>query len=417
MSTDGTSPPLIHAGRQKRFLILTADVGFGHRGAANAVASAFADLFAGQVQVALVNPWEDKRIPGLLRNNQTDYDRLVREAPQTFRLQYRLSDARIPVAVIESAVTVMQAGVIGDLLSKHTPDVVLCTYPFYLAPLSAYRPPIPFIGIVCDVTEIHRIWFNKGAALTVVSNQEAYQEALGFGLQAARLRVTGIPVDVNFARETRPPQEIRATLGWNPNKTTVLVAGSKRIRNLEQVVNVLNQSGLAIQLVIVAGGDDALYEHFLNMEWRLEAHVYNYVKTMPEFMKASDLVISKAGGMIVSEALACGLPLLITDISPGQEEGNAEYVVRNGAGALALETEKMLEILKFWLAEDKKELAQRALAAKQLGKPGAANEIALLAWQIANQLPRRPRRTRLRLRPRMRIIRHSLNEIFLKRLR
>ena len=67
-------------------------------------------------------------------------------------------------------------------------------------------------------------------------------------------------------------------------------------------------------------------------EWHGVTHLYNYVEHMPALLCAADLILSKAGGLIVTKVLACGRPLLFIDVTPGQEEGNAEYVIRNGAG-------------------------------------------------------------------------------------
>ncbi|MFN7036121.1 MAG: hypothetical protein ACK4SN_07110, partial [Bellilinea sp.] len=79
-------------GSRKKVLILTADAGFGHRSAANAVAAALQRQYGDQVQVEIVNPLDDKKTPLLLRESQSDDDLLVRKAPEWYKLGYDASD-------------------------------------------------------------------------------------------------------------------------------------------------------------------------------------------------------------------------------------------------------------------------------------------------------------------------------------
>jgi 1,2-diacylglycerol 3-beta-galactosyltransferase len=279
--------------------------------------------------------------------------------------------------------------VIRSIVKSYSPAAIVCTHPFYLAPLNVYLTlrnlPIPYLTVITDLTQIHRLWFNHGADYLLLPTQEAYQQSLTRRFSAGRLQVTGVPVNPAFVKEIRPADEIRAELGWSPGVTTVLVVGSKRVKNLLSVLNVLNHSGQPIQLVVVAGGDDELFAQLQAIEWHTTTHIYNYVTTMPMFMKASDLIISKAGGLIVTEALACGKPLMMVDVTPGQEMGNASYVLNYGAGELAENPVKALEILCHWLERDANLLHQHAAVSASLGHPHSAYAIAEYTWQAAGQ--------------------------------
>jgi len=151
----------------------------------------------------------------------------------------------------------------------------------------------------------------------------------------------------------------------------------------------------------VAGGDDELYQQLLRTEWHVPTHVYNFVEDMPSLMRAADCIVSKAGGLIVTEALACGRPLLLVDALPGQEEGNAAYVIDGGAGELARAPIEALEILYHWLERGGDLLGRRAEKARALGRPHAAYEVADLAWQA---VPRRKKKPSLRIPPREKIV-------------
>jgi 1,2-diacylglycerol 3-beta-galactosyltransferase len=141
---------------------------------------------------------------------------------------------------------------------------------------------------------------------------------------------------------------------------------------------------LPLQLVVVAGGDDELYRRFQETEWHVETHCYNFVTEMGSFMRAADCILSKAGGLTVSEALACGLPLILVDVIPGQETGNANHVVSGNAGALARDPIEVLETVCHWLEKDRSLYHQQAENARKLGHPRAANDVADLAWAAAS---------------------------------
>ena len=203
-------------GEMKRVLILTADAGFGHRSAANAVAAAFQDAYAGRCIVQIANPLDDKHVPPFLRDTQNDYDKIVRQMPDFWKLNYQISDASVPVAVIDRALIVLLIRVIRALIRDFNPDVIVTTYMLYMAPLDAYitlrKLPVPFITVVTDLTNVHRIWFNQGADLCLLPTEEAYEQALSGGLTPDVARLTGIPVNPAFAyenpRESRHPRRV-----------------------------------------------------------------------------------------------------------------------------------------------------------------------------------------------------------------
>ena len=115
-------------------------------------------------------------------------------------------------------------------------------------------------------------------------------------------------------------------------------------------------------------------------------------------MHASDGLICKAGGLIVTEAMACGLPMMLIDIIPGQETGNAEYVVEGGAADLAESPLKALEVLSHWMMNDKK-LLRAALNSMKLGKPFSAYKAADLLWKAAERGPVSQKGQRIAGRP------------------
>lgn len=385
-------------------LILTADAGFGHRSAAKAVAEALAELYGSTVSVRMENVLDDRRTPFFLRDSQSDYDKIVRSLPELYRLGYEASNEAIPTTLAEVALALLLLPAVRELLDDARPDVVLTTYPLYQSALVAAfltgARAVPVLTVVTDLVSVHRLWFNPHVDACLVPTEQVQALALESGLDAARVQLTGIPVYPAITRERRAQAEIRAELGWRTDLTTLLAVGSRRVEHLVEALTVVNHFGAPLQLVVVAGKDEELYHQLQAVDWHIPTHLYEYVSTMPAFLHAADLLICKAGGLIVTEALACGLPLLLVDAIPGQETGNADYVVQGGAGELAPGPLALLEALAHLLAQDGNLLRQRAAAAARLGQPQAAYSVARKVFEAGQAgspvapLPRHTQRLR-----------------------
>ncbi len=371
----------------KRILILTADAGFGHRSAANAVARGLEMRCGDDARAIIVNPLDEPGAPPLLRSAENDYDKLAREWPLFYKLGYKMSDLALTTSVTETAYVVMMYDVIARLMKQHRPDVVVVTFPTYQYPVAAYRrinsSNVPIATVVTDLISLQRMWFHPSADLCLVPTQTAAELALERGLDPESVHVTGLPVNPLLADVPASKSEARATLGWPVEKFTILAVGSKRVEGLDEFIRVLNHAGFDIHLAAVAGGNEKLYEKLRAMDWHIPATTYNMVDNMPNLMHAADCVISKAGGLIVTESLACGLPLFLMQVIPGQETGNAQLVTEEGAGDLTLAPLEFLEALGDWLADGGRLYRERAANARRLGRPDAAFLAADLIWDAA----------------------------------
>lgn len=377
---------------KKKILVLTADAGFGHRSAAIAVVSALKEKYGDCCEVKMINPLNDERTPALLRETQTDYDFIIQNIPKIYRIGYEISDTALPATIAESASIVLLYDVLRDLLDEYQPDAIITTYPAYQAPLSAIfaieEIDIPLITVITDLVTVHRMWFNHAADVITVATPALRELAKEYGMKMERVHITGIPVHPQISNETRSKQTIREELGWNPDLPTFLAVGSRRVEKLTNTLNILNHFGLPLQIAAVAGKDDELYAHLETMEWHVPVHIYEFTDQIPAMMRAADAIICKAGGLITTEALASGLPIILIDYIAGQETGNMEYVVNNKAGVLVNKPIETLELISHWMMNDGEKLRSVAENSRKLGKPQAAYQIANLAWAaIQNGVP------------------------------
>ncbi len=390
----------------KKILILTADAGFGHRSAANAIAEALNTQEEIEVEVQIQNLLDDPATPAVLRHSQTDYDKLVRGSPKLYEFGYESSDKRFPTQLAQIGLSAMLFKSFSDKMLNFNPDLVVNTYPLYQAPaqtwylinesswtsedVARFLPQsaitkysfqgkhIPFITVITDINTVHLMWLSLLPDAYCVASDKMREQLIKYGLAPERVFTTGIPVKPIFATETRSKAELRRHFGLDEHKTTLLAVGSKRVTNLMNGLNIINHSGFDLQIIMAAGGDEKLYQAMIETEWNLPVKIYNFTKEMPQLQLAADFIITKAGGLITSESLAAGLPMILIDVLPGQEEGNAEFVVKNGAGVLITEPIKIMETLSKWLRNEQSGLEEAHQNAKRIGIPDSSMRISRL---------------------------------------
>ena len=390
---------------KKKILILTSDAGFGHRSAANALKTALLRKYDEQCEVTIVNPLDDPRTPAFLRESEEDYIRLIQKAPEIYRLGYKASDNEIPSTIIENLLILALYEVMGEIVRTHLPDVIVSTYPMYQSALRAFfdlnAVCVPLIVVVTDLITVHRMWFESGVDLCLVPTEQVKKLALENGMKEEKVRITGIPVSPQLTDRKLSKKELRQKLGWEADLPTLLAVGSRNVDRLAETLHVVNHFGLPLQVAVTAGKDQALLDKLEAMEWHIPAHIYGYVDNMPEMMRAADAVICKAGGLVVTESLAAGLAIMLIDVIPGQEEGNRDYVVQNGAGVMAAKPMQVLETLAHWMGDGGRGLGKAAANAHRIGRPTAAMDAAEMIWEeaLAGHRGERPmtelRRTRL----------------------
>jgi 1,2-diacylglycerol 3-beta-galactosyltransferase len=374
---------------KKKVLILTADAGFGHRRAAEAVGAALDEVYGSACETTIINPLQDPELPDLIRLVETSYDGVVTEDPTLYQIAYSATDAPMVARLMQHVTTTVMNKALIKAVQSHLPDVVVTTHPaFSQATISAAHEashPTYVDVVVTDLVDVHSMWFNEGADITFVPTGNVYKQAIDQGLPRERVYLTGLPVHPAFASEKRDRATLRRLLGWEPDMTTALVVGSARTRETANIAQLLDRSGLDLQIVAISGGDVETEAQLRATKWKGKVHVYGLVKNMPEMMHAADFIVCKAGGLIVTESLACGLPLILYEALPGQEAGNVRYIVENGAGAWSPGAIGVLTTAYAWLSGDQVEFKKCRVAAQRIGKPRAAYDIADRIFKQAQQ--------------------------------
>ncbi len=374
-----------------KILILTADAGSGHRSAAQALETALLQQYGTSVHVTVRNPVHHPHAPGFFRHAEEFYIDLVRYVPDVYDWLHEVTDQRLPVALMSQGAYQATRTALREILAEAHPDVVISVYPLFTALVAvayrdmAMRPGL--ISVVTDLGAVHRFWFARHDDYCVVPTVEARTKAINCGLDPQKVVIAGIPVHPRFGRPRADVATLRAGLGWQPDLPTVLlIGGGAGVGQIGKMAQAINAARLPLQLAIVAGRNRELAAKLRAQHWNGPAHIYDFVP-LADLMHAADIVATKAGGLSVSEALAAGRPLLLHGAAPAQEGGNLVHVVANGAGAHAPDAETAVAQLREWL-QHPDALARATAAARELGRPEAAHQIADLAWQLGSDRPR-----------------------------
>jgi 1,2-diacylglycerol 3-beta-galactosyltransferase len=388
----------------KKVLFLMSDTGGGHRAAAEAIRDAlFLKYGESAVQVELIDVFKQARFP--LNYMPELYPWIVNHSKSSWGLGFNISNTRTRASVLSHSMYFSNATRLKRMVREHPADVVVCVHSVIARPsMHAYqslekRPP--FITVVTDLVSTHMFWYDKRVERCLVPTQVAYDRGLESGLRPDQLRITGLPVHPRFTREMPPKDIARQELGWDASLPAVLMAaGGEGMGPLYETARAINAKHPRCQLIIIAGKNKPLKDRLEASAWNQPTTIYPFVKDIPRMMAAADILVTKAGPATISEACIAGLPLILSDAIPGQEDGNVDYVVQNNAGVFAPSPDAVADAVTAWLGEGAAGLQHRADSARRLGRPNAVWDIAEEVWNYAQYEPiRNLRRSQARLFP------------------
>ncbi len=371
--------------QKKRILIVTSDAGFGHRRSAESVEKALINQYAEQVDVLVANPITETNKALFLKSVEKNYNLGVKNTPGLYRLGYQLSDNRQISDVMDGALTLALTASLREVINDFQPHAILNTNEMFNsavgAALDLLKMHMPYFTVVTDFADVHALWFSKDPDAYFLASDWVSVRALENDISAEKLIVTGIPVDPIYAEPLESKTKLRKKLKLDPNLCTLLIVGGERVKNVIETVEALQELKHVFQVVAIAGGSDRLFLDLVNMKVNYPLHVEHFTDNMPDWLRASDILLTKAGGLILSEGLAAGLPILIIHYLSGQEEGNIRYVLSHQAGAHPSNAGETIATLNHWLKDEQRALKLTAQAAKLIGKPNAASQVAQTLWE------------------------------------
>jgi 1,2-diacylglycerol 3-beta-galactosyltransferase len=353
-----------------------SDTGGGHRSAAEAIIEAINIRYKKQVTTEMVDFFKDYApIPF---NRAADMYPYMVKAPQLWSASFHATDGRTQARVITATMWPIARQAAKALVRSHPADLIVTVHPFAntfaLRALGTHRPP--FINVVTDMVTTHALWFDNRADLILVPTETARQRAIKYRMPPEKLRVVGLPVADRYCQPLGRKSTLRKKLGWPVGKPVVLmVGGGEGMGPLAKTAMEIDASGLDVCLVIVCGRNQRLKESLEAYKWENPVCIYGFTRDMPDFMRAADYIVTKAGPGTVAEALNAQLPIILYSKLPGQEDGNVNFVEEEGAGVWAPKPVDVIRALTRWISrpEERKKVIENC---RRAGRPEAARTIA-----------------------------------------
>jgi 1,2-diacylglycerol 3-beta-galactosyltransferase len=376
------------AGHDERVvLFLFSDTGGGHRRAAEAVMAALAARPPGSYRLVMHDPllgpsaaWPPRLLARL-------YGPAVRRAPWAWGAGWYVSNSRLAMAVLYRTVF---AGIARDVAARSSavdPDVIVSCHPLTgrAAVLAARGQPgpVPVVTLVTDLVRVHASWREPGADAVLVPSAAAAAACRAAGVPAARCVPAGLPVAMRTQAE--PGAAVRPGPDRPAGRFVVLLAGGgEGGGSLARRAAALLRGFPDVHVVVACGRNERLRRRLTARARRAPGRltVLGYVSNFTEWIRCADVVVTKAGPAVISEAACCGIPLLLTSHLPGQERGNAELVLQAGAGRSARGIGGMLAELAAMRADPGGLAAMRA-ATVSLATPDAAARAAEMIAGLA----------------------------------
>ncbi len=359
-----------------KILVIYATAGAGHRRAAEAIYQGLKSSPQFQVTLADVLDHTNRFYKILYSGTYTFF---ISKIPPVWGILFQILDCRSLLPIINlfrRTFNAINARRFHHFLVKENFDYILSTHFFpnevaaYLKRKGLIRSQI--ISVITDY-DVHQIWLAEGIDYYCVACELTKRKLLQLGIKENYVVITGIPVDEKFIQPWNKA-ELRKKLGLKENIFTVLVAtGSFGIGPIEEIINL--SLPLGFQVIVVCGHNKVLYDR-LSRSVRVGGKIYGLVKNMDELMAVSDMMITKPGGLSITEALVTGLPLIFFSAIPGQETNNIKILSQYGVGRSG-SLEGIGNVLKS-LGDSPSEYQNLKEKIKAIARPHAVKDIIAL---------------------------------------
>ena len=373
----------------KKILIFYAAYGGGHFSAAKAIKKYLDDNYNVETEIVdcikYVNKILDRATTGA-------YNQMAKNAPNLWGRIYDKSQKGI-LAHISSRANKMMAVKIKNLIKEINPDIVVSTHPFSSQMVSYLRRKgkidCKLVTILTDFAP-HDQWLigHEYADAFCVSNTKMEKYLIEYGVDKKKIHTTGIPLSEKFSQEFNK-SDIHKEFNLDENKPVILFFGGGEFglgkdRTLQILRSLINNLPTC-QIIAVSGRNKRMNLGFNNIVEETNSkdrvRVFDYTTKVPEIMSISTLVVTKPGGLTTSESLASGLPLLVINPIPGQEEENAEFLESHNVGVWIRKKDNPDKVIQE-LFKDKNKLERMKENTKLLAKKDSTKDVCSIIMNL-----------------------------------
>ncbi|UOF88883.1 1,2-diacylglycerol 3-glucosyltransferase [Fodinisporobacter ferrooxydans] len=379
----------------RKALILSASCGEGHQQASLAI----------QEAMKRIDPAIEVRIEDYLKMVHPIVDAVarycyiqsVRYAPPLYSLFYHRTKNLKSSSRIQKYLNQLGMNELKNYIQEFKPDIVISTFPTPAGVMSVLKESgtiqVPSATVITDHA-IHNQWIHPYTDMYFVGSHYVKQGLIHRGVSENKIHVTGIPIRSLFQE---PVDQIRLLQKYrvNPELPTVLVMGGSFgvLKDIANICEELFTYATPIQVLVVCGRNEKLY-HKINELAKHSSNfvqVFGFVQEINELMAISDVMITKAGGLTISESLAMELPMLLYRPIPGQEQQNASFLVDSNVAVLAKTRHLVSEYMQILLSTNTDHMLQDMREnAKRIKKTDAADQIYKILQKSIQAMSKEP---------------------------
>lgn len=329
-----------------KIIILTMSTGNGHNKASSALCSYLKSQGADAVIVDAYK-YFNKLLSDLIEKG---YLLATKYVPYIYGVFYRkiekhdYSEAKISWSKFCNSFVARQ---FAKYISRQNPDLVVSTHPLAAYLLTTYMEKklvnTKSIGIITDFC-VHPFWEQTKMDYYVSVNEVITNQIVKKGLSKEKILPFGIPVDMKFSKKY-DKAEARKILGIPDKNTIFIITGSMGFGNIKKYVKALDNMKEDFQIISVCGNNKHMKQRIDEMSTKKVLFNYGFVDNVDVMMDAADFIITKPGGLTVSEAIAKKIPIILIDPIPGQEDRNREFLLNNGLAVGVSDTLTVDEVL------------------------------------------------------------------------
>jgi len=367
-----------------RVLFLTVSTGNGHIRAAEAVKECVERRFRNSRTLIIdtlkyASPLADRLIAG-------GYLLTVKGIPQVYGKLYKMAEVDEKLTNFCKAFNSLFSGKLCSIIEDFHPSVIVCTHTVPLHMLSHLKRKgvvnVPVMAIVTDYTN-HLFWKLDNIDAFIVAHECIKQDMVNMGVDRNSIYAYGIPVSKSFLQRKDRKKTLKE-LKLKDKLTALLMGGSLGLGEVPRIFQSVLSCKRDLQVIAIAGNNERLKKDLeaYALNSGKEARIFGYTDRVADFMDASDFIITKPGGMTISEALVKGLPLFIMSPIPGQEEKNARFLINCGAAAHISPGDSMDSIL-CQVVDNPLRMKHMKEMARYIARPNAAEDITDLLERLS----------------------------------
>lgn len=365
-----------------KFLILSVTAGQGHHQCAKAISDS---LFSKGHECEILDVYK-YAFPPLGKTIDKGYILSTKYIPDIYGKFYKLADEHDLGSTITSEMQRLLYKKVVDYIESFSPDAIICThvYPSILITKAIKREKlnsVPTIGIITDFT-VHPFWQNTELDAYIIPNELLGYQCFEKNIPAEKIYPFGIPISERFSKKISK-QEAKKILNIPDIDTILIMSGSMGFGNIPKLIKRIDSLSHNFQMLCICGNNKKIYEEISSFAYSHEVFSYGFVDNIDIMMDASDFIITKPGGLSVSESLAKNLPMILVNPIPGQETRNLEFLLNSGLAMAVSETFPIEEaVYQLYKSRNRFE-GQNSLTTLHQ-KTNSALDTALLAIKMAN---------------------------------